>query len=333
MRRVQASFGRLAGIAMAATALLMAHAEPARGAQDAPYPNRAIRVVVAFSPGGTSDTLARMLGAQLEAAFGQPVIVENRPGASGNIASEMVARAAPDGYTLLLGSTGITILPSLLGERAVDPVHALTAITKLATQPILIATNPALPVATLSDLVALARKEPGGVAYASAGIGTTDHLAAALLWTRARVDLLHIPYANNGAEVKDLLHGDVSVAFITLGAVRPFLRTGQLKGLAVTTLRRVAAFPDIPTVAESGFAGYEVNSWYGVLAPAGTPPAIVERLNHEFIRALQLPEVREKIVGLGAEPAGSSPAQFADEISSLMKQWPPIVESAGIAKQ
>jgi tripartite-type tricarboxylate transporter receptor subunit TctC len=181
--------------------------------------------------------------------------------------------------------------------------------------------------------VALARKEPGRVAYASAGIGTTDHLAAALLWTRARVDLLHIPYANNGNEVKDLLHGDVSVAFITLGAVRPFLRTGQLKGLAVTTLHRVAAFPDIPTVAESGFAGYEVNSWYGVLAPAGTPPAIVERLNHEFVRALQLPDVREKILGLGAEPAGSSPAQFADEISSLVKQWPGIVESAGIARQ
>jgi len=333
MRRARTSIGRLSGIAMAATALLMAHADPARGAQDAPYPNRAIRVVVAFSPGGTSDTLARVLGEQLEAALGQPVIVENRPGASGNIASEMVARAAPDGYTLLLGSTGITILPSLLGERAVDPVHAFTAITKLATQPILIATNPALPVATLADLVALARKEPGHVAYASAGIGTTDHLAAALLWTRARVDLLHVPYANNGAEVKDLLHGDVSVAFITLGAVRPFLRTGQLRGLAVTTLRRVAAFPDIPTVAESGFAGYEVNSWYGVLAPAGTPPAIVERLNHEFVRALQLPEVREKIVGLGAEPAGTSPAQFADEISSLLKQWPGIVESAGIARQ
>ena len=272
-----------------------------------------------------------MLGEQLEAAFAQPVVVENRPGASGNIASELVARAAPDGYTLLVGGNGITILPSTHGDRAVDPVRAFAPVTKLVTQPILIAINPTLPVTSLQQLVQLAQAEPGRLAYASAGVGTTDHLAAALLWTRAKVDLLHVPYANNGAEVKDLIQGDVKVAFITLGAVRQFLPTGQIKALAVTTPRRVAAFPELPTVAEAGFPGYEVSSWYGVLAPAGTPDDIVNRLNREIVRALQLPAVREKIVAMGAEPVGNSPEQFAGEIKSLVAQWSPLVRAAGIA--
>jgi tripartite-type tricarboxylate transporter receptor subunit TctC len=320
-------------IAVAATACFLGQIDSARGAEQAAYPSRAIRLVVSFSAGGTSDTLARMLGEQLESAFAQPVVIENRPGASGNIASELVARAPPDGYTLLVGGNGITILPSTHGERAVDPVRAFAPVTKLVTQPILIATNPALPVATLAQLVALAQTEPGRLAYASAGIGTTDHLAAALLWTRAKVDLLHVPYANNGAEVKDLIQGEVKVAFITLGAVRQLLLTGQINALAVTTQRRVAAFPDVPTVAESGFAGYEVTSWYGVLAPAGTPPEIVNRLHREIVRVLQLPAIREKIVALGAEPVGNMPEQFADEIKSLVSLWAPVVRAAGIAAQ
>ena len=319
-------------IVLAALALALAMALPdrARAAEPPPYPSRTIRLVVAFSPGGTSDTLARLLGEQLEAAFEQPVVVENRPGASGNIASELVARAAPDGHTLLIGGNGITILPATHGERAVDPVRAFAPVTKLVTQPILIAINASLPVASLPQLVALAQADPGRIAYASAGVGTTDHLAAAMLWRRASAELLHIPYANNGAEIKDLVNGDVKVAFITLGAVRPFLLTGQLKALAVTTSHRVAAFPDVPTVAESGFPDYEVTSWYGVLAPAGTPPEIVNRLYREFARALQQPAIRERIVALGAEPVGNTPDQFRDEIRALVRQWPPIVEAAGI---
>jgi tripartite-type tricarboxylate transporter receptor subunit TctC len=323
---------RRIGIALAA-ALAAALANSAHAAEQAPYPVRTIRLIVSFSAGGTSDTLARMLGEQLEVALAQPVVVENRPGASGNIASELVARAAPDGYTLLVGGNGITILPSTHGERAVDPVRAFAPVTKLVTQPILIAINPALPVSSLQQLVKLAQAEPGRLAYASAGVGTTDHLAAALLWTRANVDMLHVPYANNGAEVKDLIQGDVKIAFITLGAVRQFLPTGQIKALAVTTPRRVAAFPDLPTVAEGGFPGYEVSSWYGVLAPAGTPDDIVNRLNREIVRALQLPAIREKIIAMGAEPIGNSPEQFANEIKSLVRQWAPIARAAGIVTQ
>jgi tripartite-type tricarboxylate transporter receptor subunit TctC len=323
---------RRIGIVLAA-ALAVALANSAHAGEQAPYPVRTIRLIVSFSAGGTSDTLARMLGEQLEAAFAQPVVVENRPGASGNIASDLVARAAPDGYTLLVGGNGITILPGTHGERAVDPVRAFAPVTKLVTQPILIAINPTLPVASLQQLVQLARAEPGRLAYASAGVGTTDHLAAALLWTRAKVDMLHVPYASNGAEVKDLIQGDVKVAFITLGAVRQFLPTGQIKALAVTTPRRVAAFPDLPTVAEAGFPGYEVSSWYGVLAPAGTPDDIVNRLNREIVRALQLPAIREKIIAMGAEPVGNSPEQFASEIKSLVGQWAPIARAAGIITQ
>ena len=318
------------GMLAAVLALAVALPDSARSAEQAPYPNRPIRLVVSFSPGGTSDTLARMLSEHLEAAFGQPVVVENRPGASGNLASDLVARAAPDGYTLLQAANGITILPSTHGERAVDPVRAFAPVTKLVTQPILVAINASLPVATLQQLVALAKTEPGRLAYATPGVGTTDHLAAAMLFRRANAELLHVPYASNAAEIKDLVQGEVKVAFITLGAVRPFLASGQLRALAVTTPHRVAAFPDVPTVAESGFPGYEVTSWYGVLAPAGTPPEAIDRLHREITRVLQLPSVREKIAALGAVPADSTPEQFSEEIRTLVRFWVPIVEAAGL---
>ena len=314
-------------------ALATMRPDVARSAEPAPYPNRPIRLVVSFSPGGTSDTLARMLGEHLEAAFGQPVVVENRPGASGNVASDLVARAAPDGYTLLVAANAITILPSTHGDRAVDPVRAFAPVARLVTQPILIATSASLPVATLPQLIALARAEPGRLAFASPGVGTTDHLAAAMLFRRANADLLHVPYANNAAEIKDLVQGEVKVAFITLGAVRPFLATGQLKALAVTTSQRVAAFPDVPTVAESGFPGYEVTSWYGVLAPAGTPPEAIDRLYREIARVLQLPAVREKIVALGAVPTVNTPEQFGEELKTLVRLWAPVVEAAGISSR
>lgn len=300
-------------------------------AEPAAYPTRTIRLVVAFSAGGMSDTLARMMGERLEAAWGFPVVVENRTGASGNIASDLVARAAPDGHTLLVAGNGITILPSTLGARAVDPVRAFAPVIKLATQPILIAVNPALQVASIAELVTLARAQPDRLAYATAGVGTTDHLAAALLWSQARVHALHIPYSNNAAEIKDLLSGEVKVAFITVGAVRQHLIAGQLKALAVTTSQRVAALPDVPTVAESGFPGYDVTSWYGVLAPAGTPTEIVDRLHVEIARMLQVPAVRDRIIALGAVPVVGSPEQFGGEIKALVDGWAPVVKAAGMS--
>jgi tripartite-type tricarboxylate transporter receptor subunit TctC len=331
LKRLRAGSPWRCAAAWAALAFLPMLSGSVCAAEPAAYPTRTIRLVVAFSAGGMSDTLARMMGERLEAAWGFPVVVENRTGASGNIASDLVARAAPDGHTLLVAGNGITILPSTLGARAVDPVRAFAPVIKLATQPILIAVNPALQVASIAELVTLARAQPDRLAYATAGVGTTDHLAAALLWSQARVHALHIPYSNNAAEIKDLLSGEVKVAFITVGAVRQHLIAGQLKALAVTTSQRVAALPDVPTVAESGFPGYDVTSWYGVLAPAGTPTEIVDRLHVEIARMLQVPAVRDRIIALGAVPVVGSPEQFGGEIKALVDGWAPVVKAAGMS--
>ncbi len=326
------TLGVLGWVAIGFAALLPMVGD-AFAATDAQYPSRTIRIIVPFSPGGVSDTLARIIGSKFERRFGQSVVIENRPGASGNIASETLARAAPDGYTLLITGNNVTILPSTARARAVDPVRAFAPIARLVTQPILIAVHPSLPVNSLSDLVTLARSEPGKLAFASAGVGTTDHLAAATLWMRANVDLLHIPYANSGQEIKDLLQGEIKVSFITMGAVAAYLARGDLKALAVTSRRRVAAMPDVPTIAESGFPGFEVMSWFGAFAPAGTPPMIIDKLNREMVRILELPDVREKCAALGAEPATNDPDQFGEEIRSLVDYWAPIVKAAGIPQQ
>ncbi len=327
---VRLSRGRAAVVV---AAILAVGGGPALAASDSAYPNRPIRIVVPYSPGGVSDTLARVIGERLEQAWGQPVIVENRPGASGNIASDQVAKAAADGYTLLLAGNSITILPSTAGARAVDPVRAFAPVLKLVAQPILIAVHPSLRADTLADLVALARASPGTIAYASPGIGTTDHLAAALLWTRAGVELIHVPYANSGQEIKDLVKGETPVAFITAGAVAPWLARGEVRALAVTTPQRIAAMPGVPTVAESGFPDFEVVSWYGLLAPAGTPAEIVDRLNREITRILEIPGLRERFAALGTLPAAGTPDQFAREISALVDAWAPIVKAAGIVPQ
>ena len=307
-------------------------AAPAQLAQDEGYPKRPVALIVPFSPGGVADTLARVVGEKLEASLGQPVVIENKPGAAGNIASELVAKAAPDGYTLLIGATSITILPSTR-DRAIDPSVAFVPVTKLVTQPILIAANARFAPRSLEELLARARSAPQRLAYATAGVGTTDHLAAALLWTRAGVDALHVPYASGAQEIKDLLSGEIQVAFITLGAVRTLLENGALRAVAVTSRQRVAAFPEVPTVAESGYPGFEVTSWFGLLAPAGTSPDIVDRLHREVARILALPDVREKLVAMGAEPVGNTPDQFADEIKAQLKLWPPIVKAAGIRRE
>lgn len=307
-------------------------AAPAQVAQGEGYPTRPVALIVPFSPGGVADTLARVVGEKLEASLGQPVVIENKPGAAGNIASELVAKAAPDGYTLLIGATSITILPSTR-DRAIDPSVAFVPVTKLVTQPILIAANARFAPRSLDELLARARSAPQRLAYATAGVGTTDHLAAALLWTRAGVDALHVPYASSAQEIKDLLSGEIQVAFITLGAVRTLLEGGALRAVAVTSRQRVAAFPEVPTVAESGYPGFEVTSWFGLLAPAGTSPDIVDRLHREVARILALPDVREKLIAMGAEPVGNTPDQFADEIKAQLKLWPPIVKAAGIRRE
>ena len=318
----------IVALALGATAPIA----PAQAALDEAYPIRPIALIVPFSPGGVADTLARVVGEKLEASLGQPVLIENKVGAGGSIATEAVAKAAPDGYTLLIAGPGITILPSIR-VHAIDPTVAFAPVTKLVTQPILIAANVSLPAHDLGELVAYARRAPQRLAYATAGVGTTDHLAAALLWGRANVDALHVPYASSAQETRDLVQGEVQVAFITIGAVRPLLNRGQLKAVAVTSRRRAATLPDVPTIAESGFPGFDISSWFGLLAPAGTPAAVVARLQREVVRILALPEVGDRLAPLGAEPVGSTPDEFADDIKVQLKLWPSIVNAAGIPRE
>jgi len=317
--------------AIAVTVLVVFASSPAGAAES--YPSRPIRFVLALSAGGVMDTMMRMLAEKLEPALGQPLIIDNRPGASGNIASDIVAKSAPDGYTLLVAFTSLPVLPSILGARAVDPVAAFTPVTQLVTQPVLIVVNPSLGVDSLSALLAMARAAPGTIPYGTAGVASIDHLSAETLSKRAGVEMVHVPYTNVGQEIKDLLGGEIRVAFILFGTAQPYLRTGQLKGLAFTGAKRVPAYPDIPTVAESGFPGFEMLSWFGVLAPTGTPPEIVNRLNQTFVRVLQEPDVRENFASKALEPIGNTPAQFGDELRSLVKFWGPVVKDARIASE
>ncbi len=296
----------------------------------APYPNRPIHLIVPFTAGNQLDVFARLIGDRLAESTGQPVIVENRPGASGNAASEAVSKAPPDGYTLLVSGVLITLLPQTYGSRAVDPVVAFAPITRLAQQPIVIAANPSLNVNTLAELIALARREPGRIAYATSGVGTAQHIAMTMLSQRAGIELLHVPFANSGQLVASVLSGEVPIAMSFPGTVEPHVNAGRLKALAVTSAHRAAAWPDVPTVAESGFPGFEVQSWAGVLAPAGTPPEIIDRLHREIVRILRTPEVRSAFLAQSAEPVGNTPEEFAAEIKSSVARWAPVIKAAGI---
>jgi tripartite-type tricarboxylate transporter receptor subunit TctC len=320
----------LLGAAAAAVVgiVLSGSVSAAQPAEPAPWPSRPIRIIVPFAAGTWVDVASRLLGVKLADALGQPVVIDNRPGASGNLASELVANAAPDGYTLLNGGVFITVLPAI-NAHAVDPA-AFTPITRLTTTPMLIVAHPSLHVTKLADLTDLARREPGRIAYATSGVGTTPHLAAALLSQRAGIDMLHIPYSNTNAALRDVLSGEVRVMFTFLGTVDAYLRSGELVPLAVTSAKRDPAWPDIPTVAEQGLPGYEVATWSGLLAPVGVPPEIVARLYLECTRILQLPEVREKLLIMGNEPVGNTPEQFAAEIKADVPRWKEIATRAGI---
>ena len=309
--------------------LVAVHALAAAPAQTTAWPNRPIRIVVPFAAGTFVDVLSRLIGAKLGDALGQPVIVDDRPGASGNIASELVASSPPDGYTLLNGGVFITMLPAIHAPHAVDPA-AFAPITRLTNAPMLIVAHPSLGVNSLAELIARARRTPGRLSFATSGVGTTPHLAAAMLQQRAGVEMLHVPYANTGAALSDVLSGEVPVMFTFLGTVDGLLRSGQLVPLAVTSARRNPAWPTIPTVAEQGFPGYEAATWTGLLAPAGTPPEIVERIYRECARIIAQPEVRERIIALGNEPVGNTPEEFAKELAADAPRWREIAAKAGI---
>jgi len=306
-----------------------------RAADGGRYPNRPVRIVLPSTIGGTSDLVARLFAARLEDALGQPVVIEARPGAAGRIAIDRVAAAAPDGYTLLLANNGANaIVPAERGTAAIDDARSFAPVTMLARLPIVIAVTPSLGVGTLPELIALARSAAAKpLFYASSGDGSTSHLAAELLFQRAGVRVEHIPYAGTSAAVKDVLAGDVPVLFTHLGTVAGLVRAGQLHALAVTGDHRMADFPDVRTVAESGYPGFDVTTWHGVVAPSGTPDAVIARLHGELARLVADPEVRRQLAAMGMEPVESTPEQFADAMGADARRWAEVMRRMGPAAE
>jgi tripartite-type tricarboxylate transporter receptor subunit TctC len=294
------------------------------------YPNRAIRLVVPFPAAGTTDILARAAAQKLTEAFGQSVVVDNRPGAAGNIGSDLVAKSAPDGYTLLMGTVGThAINPSLYSKMPYDHVKDFVPVVLVAGVPNVLVVHPALPVNSVADLIKLAKDKPGQINFASSGSGTSIHLSGELFKTMAGVDITHVPYKGSSPALIDLIGGQVQIMFDNLPSALPQIKAGKLRAIAVTSLKRAPVLPDVPTISESGLPGFEASSWFGVLAPAGTPAPIVARINAEVNKWLQSAEAREKLLGQGAEAAGGSPEQFANHIRAESEKWAKVVKASG----
>jgi tripartite-type tricarboxylate transporter receptor subunit TctC len=301
-------------------------------AQAQNFPTKAIRFVVGFAPGGGTDVVARLIAPKLSENLGQPVVVENRPGASGTVAAGQVAKSAPDGHTIMMGVVSVnTILPSLMPNLPYDPIKDFAAVTLTASVPHLIVVHPSLPVKTIKDLIALAKAEPGKLNYPSAGNGTTPHIAGEMFKSMAGVDLMHVPYKSTGQSMPDLLGGRLSVGFDTYPTAAPHVRTGKLRAIAATSTKRLAEFPDVPTVEESGVPGYRFATWYGVFAPAGTPPAIVNRLHAEFAKAMNSPDIRPRLVEMGIDDTTTrTPEEFATLVRNDMARFSKVVKDAGV---
>jgi tripartite-type tricarboxylate transporter receptor subunit TctC len=285
------------------------------------FPSKPVRIVVPFPPGGGADTLARLMEPKLVAIWGQPVIVENRPGASGHIGADFVAKAVPDGTTLLMSST------ASLTEKNVDQ---FAPVSLVSASPYVVTANPKVAAVNIRELIALAKANPGKLSFGSSGTGAASHLSAELFKSMAGVDLLHVPYKGTGQAVTDLLAGHVNLMFAPAQTVMPYVREGRLKALALTGSKRSETLPDLPTVAESGLPGYEAVGWFGLLAPAATPRATVAKASADVNRVLAEREVREKMLGLGADPSGDTPEEFARFIRGDQAKWSKLMKEAGI---
>lgn len=294
------------------------------------FPDRAVYWLVPWAPGGASDTVGRIIGDKLTKALGQSVVVENRPGAGGNIGTEMAARAAPDGYTLVQLTDATTISPSLYPALKYDPVQAFSPISLIATGPHVLVVNSASSIRTLADLISQAKTKPDALNYATAGIGSAQHLAVEMFKRVAHLKMVHVPYKGGGPALIDVLGGQVPVGVFGLAPVLPHIRAGKLRAIAVTSIERLPTLPDIPTIAESGFPGFSSVQWFGVAAPAGTPAPIVSKLNREVVGVLQNPEVKRSLEKLGATVVADTPEQFARYIQQDADSWSSIVKNSGI---
>jgi tripartite-type tricarboxylate transporter receptor subunit TctC len=301
----------------------------AQGVADG-FPSRQIRIVVPFPAGGATDIAARAIADKMSQQWKQPVVVENRGGAGGNLGSEVVARSAPDGYTLVMGVTGShAINTSLYSNLPYDPVKDFEPVTQVAVVPNVVVVHPSVPARTLKEFIALAKASPGRFDYASLGSGTAAHLGMEMLKREAGIFMVHIPYRGSAPAIADLIGGQVQVMMDGLPSALPHVRAGRLRALAVTSQRRSAAAPEVPTIAESGYPGFYADAWSGLFAPRGTPKAVVDKLALEVQRILRLPEVRERLAGLGAEPVGSTPAEFAAHVGREIAKWAVVVKASG----
>jgi tripartite-type tricarboxylate transporter receptor subunit TctC len=313
----------LCGLAAAPLASGLAHAQ-------ADYPNRPIRLVVPFSPGGSSDAVSRLLSQKLSAQLGQQVVVDSRPGAGGNLGADIVAKSKPDGYTLLFAAGSFAVNVSLYEKLPYDPLKDFEPVAHVCRVNGILVTHPSVKAASVQELVALAKAQPGALNYASAGSGTILHLAGELFKTQAGVNLTHVPYKGSGPALSDLIGGQVQVMFANVPGTLQHVKAGKLRVLAATGDRRASALPEVPTIAESGLPGFQAATWFGILAPAGTPREIVAKLNAEIAKALAAPELVEHLRNEGADVVGGSPEQFRAFLKSEVERWGPVVKAAGI---
>ena len=308
-------------IAFGALAAGFAHAQP--------YPNKPIKIVAPFAPGGGTDFIARLIAQKLTEKLGAQVVVENKPGAGGNLGAEQAVRSAADGYTLLLVAGSYTVNPSLY-KLTFDPVSDITPIIQLSQGPFIVAVHPSVPAKTLKELIDLVKKQPDKLSYASAGSGSITHLASAMFVDMAKLQIVHIPYKGTGPALNDAIAGNVQVLFGSPSTTIPHIKSGRLRALAVTTTNRIGAAPDVPTVAESGLPGYEVVLWHGLVGPKGLPRAIVERINTEANQILKVKEMDTLLATDGVAAAGGTPEQFAATIKSDIERWGKVVKQAGV---
>lgn len=294
------------------------------------YPSKPVRFVIPFAPGGSTDTLARAMGGKLSELLNQQVVIDNRPGANGDIGTGIVARAVPDGYTIVLGYiANFGIGPSLYDKMPYDPVKDFAPVTQVAGASNILVIHPSLPAKNFKEFIAYSKANPKKVTFASASVASVGHLTGELLNDLAGIDMVHVPYKGSGQAISDLVGGHIKVMISGMASTLPHVKSGKLRGIATTGARRTPATPDLPTIAESGFPGFEATSWFGVLAPAGTPRPVVARLNKDIIRALQDPAVAKRLTDVGFEITTGTPEQFATYIQAEIKKWAKVVKASG----
>ena len=296
----------------------------------AQYPNKPIKIIVPFLAGGTTDIMARAVAADLQKAFGQAVVVENRAGAGGNIGADAVAKSAPDGYTFLMGTVGTHAINMVLYTKMpYDAVKDFAPVSLVAAVPNILVATPSFPVNSVKELIDLAKKEDGKLTFASSGSGTSIHLSGELFKQLAGVQMTHVPYKGSSAALPDVMSGQVNVMFDNAPSVMPHIKGGKLKAIAVTSSKRAPALPNVPTIAESGLPGFEASSWFGLLAPAGTPKEIVDKVSAQIQKMLQIPEMKERLASQGADGVGNTPEQFAAHIKTEIDKWAKVVKASG----